>query len=690
MSFLLLSAGMLAAQQYRGFWADAFHKGYKNPAEVDQMVDDVVASRANAIFVEVRHRGGSYYLKSLEPPVEDAEYTQGFDALQYLIERAHARGIEVHAWFPVTPLWPFARPPVDPRHVWHAHGPQAQGDQMWMTVSAAGGVSTSVDPGHPDALQYLAGVIIEPARHYNLDGLHLDYIRYPEDANYGWNPLAAERFRRLENRTGTPAASDPRWSEFRRRQVTELVRQIYLRANAIRPSIKISAALISWGNGPLSDAEFRTKDAYTRVFQNWRGWMEEGILDLGIPMNYFREAANASFFDRWIEYEKDRQFNRGVLIGPAIYLNSIPESMAQLRRALAPSAAGNRALGVSFYSYATTNTERPGGGTTAPNAEFYKAVGEFFGDSVAVPALAWKAAPAKGHAFGRIEVDGGPRWLKDGATVLIESDTGAAIRETTSDGSGFFGAVDLAPGRYRVRMERGGRELFRSTPFQVNAGATVEFPIRLKADDFTPALPREVEGPTAAAPGEIISIGGKALAGEFAGATAVPLPVELGRTQVVVNGQAVPLFAAAPDRIDLQLPYGPAESWQIVVKHAGMESTPVTLRAVVANPAILAVVAREDGYLEIYATGLGPVDPPLAAGIGADPGLPLPRTLLRVAVVLRSAGGETTLSPLYSGLAPYQPGRYQVNVRLPDGVESGEVLIRAAGLDSPPANFTRR
>ena len=75
----------LEAQQYRGFWADAFHRGYKSPAEIDALIDNLTLARANAIFPEVRRSGGSYYLKSLEPPVEDSEYIQGFDARQYLI-----------------------------------------------------------------------------------------------------------------------------------------------------------------------------------------------------------------------------------------------------------------------------------------------------------------------------------------------------------------------------------------------------------------------------------------------------------------------------------------------------------------------------------------------------------------------------------------------------------------------------
>src|SRR5437016_2670920 len=114
---LLLAAALsLDGQQYRAFWADAFHAGYKTPAQVDQLLDDMVTARANAVFAEVRRRADSYYLQSLEPPAEDPEYDPSFDALAYLIDRAHARSIEVHAWFPVYKVADPAVPPRDPRN----------------------------------------------------------------------------------------------------------------------------------------------------------------------------------------------------------------------------------------------------------------------------------------------------------------------------------------------------------------------------------------------------------------------------------------------------------------------------------------------------------------------------------------------------------------------------------------------
>lgn len=685
--FWLLAAPPVG-QQYRTFWADAFHAGFKSPAEVDQLVEDLAATRANAVFVQMRRRGDVYFLKSLEPPAEDPDYLPNFDALDYLIERAHARGIEVHAWMVVSRLWRAGAPPQDPRHAFHQHGPHAAGDDMWMTLSSQGALSAdSVDPGHPDAARYLADVILEPAKHYELDGIHLDYIRYPEQGDWGWNPKAIERFQRLENRTGSPLPADPRWSEFRRRQVTDLVRQIYLRAYAIRPSMKLSAALITWGNGPASDEEFRRKDAYAYVFQDWPAWLAEGIIDLGMPMNYFVETKYAAWLDRWLEYEKDRQGKRALLPGLGVYLNTIPDTLNQLRRALAGSAAGNAPWGVCFYSYASTNVllqDRP----TVPNAQFYRAVAEAFGEPVPPPVFPWKATPERGHVYGWLTVEPGPAWLKDGATIWIESDTGGPAFRAMTDGTGFFGAVELLPDRYRVRVERAGQEIYRTVGQEVKAGQAAMFHIFLREADFWGVIPRlTVAARAAAAPGDLLVVTGSNLAPEMAFAQAVPLPVEMAGTQVLVNGTAAPLFNVWPNQVAFQLPYQAAASWKLVARRAGLESAPLEIAAVAANPVIVGVRRLPERYLEIYATGLGLTQPAIQAGAAAGAEEPLPRVVLPVVARLRTVQGEFTIEPLYAGLAPYQAGRYQVNVRLPEGVTGGELRLLVGEALAPAVTF---
>jgi uncharacterized protein (TIGR03437 family) len=670
----LLFVGSVGAQEYRAFWADAFRAGFKSPLEVDQLVDDLVTARCNAIFLEVRLDGYSYFTQSLEPPaIQDTQYSPGFDALEYTIQRAHARGIEVHAWFPVYPLWRSARPPVDARHLWHRHGPLAPGEDMWMSRSSLGTVSTSLDPGHPGVVDYLARIITEPVRHYALDGIHLDYVRYPEDADYGYNPVALERFARQQNRGAVPTPRDAAWQEFRRQQVTALVRQIYLRTLELNPQVKVSAAVITWGNGPTNDAGYRGLDAYSRVYQDWRGWLEEGILDLANPMSYFRESTNASFLDRWMEYYKDRSFQRGILVGLGNYLNPIAASLAQIRRAQAPSAGGNRALGFNLYSYATTNLQDAQGLPVEPNAEFYRQVGEWLGARADVPVLPWKARPVRGHLAGRLEFDSGPAWLADGVTVVVESDTGQAFsRRVATDATGFFGVVDLEPGRYRIRLERGGVEFHRTIAREVRAGEVARFEVRLPEESVAGALPSLTGANlTAAAPGDVLQLRGARLAVGDGYASAVPLPDQLGGAQVVVNGGVAPVFSASADQMEVQLPLVAAEVWRLYVRRAGGESAVLAIPAVEAQPRL--VEARREGRtLRLEMTGLGLVQGSVRAGEGVPPDqLPLVRAQVRAEV----AGVEV---PVVATLAPYVPGRYWVTIALPVGMETGELTLTVA------------
>src|SRR5690606_34914460 len=97
------------------------------------------------------------------------------------------------------------------------------------------------------------------------------------------------------------------------------VRKTYLNALARKPNVRVSSALISYGNAPadLSLAAWRNTEAYARVLQDWRGWMEEGILDLAIPMIY-RSQSSATVpasFQGWADFTKKRQYNRAGAIG---------------------------------------------------------------------------------------------------------------------------------------------------------------------------------------------------------------------------------------------------------------------------------------------------------------------------------------------------------------------------------------
>src|SRR5207249_69583 len=102
------SAEALDPPELRAVWVDAFHDGFKTPQQVDDLAAWARDANLNALFVQVRRRGDAYYLKSFEPRVEDPDLTPGFDALQYLIERAHQgpRRLQIHAWLATLPIKP--------------------------------------------------------------------------------------------------------------------------------------------------------------------------------------------------------------------------------------------------------------------------------------------------------------------------------------------------------------------------------------------------------------------------------------------------------------------------------------------------------------------------------------------------------------------------------------------------------
>lgn len=181
----LPAAGTAAdAPEFRALWVDGFHAGIRSPEEVAQLVLDAKRANVNTLIVQVRRRGDALYARSFEPPVEDPAYDGKFDGLAAVLDAAHAAGIEVQAWVNAMPIWRDAAPPTDPRHVYNQHGPAQTGEANWLTRSPKGEtrfpVGYFLDPGHPGAADYLVQVYLNLVRNYPIDGIHFDYIRYPE------------------------------------------------------------------------------------------------------------------------------------------------------------------------------------------------------------------------------------------------------------------------------------------------------------------------------------------------------------------------------------------------------------------------------------------------------------------------------------------------------------------------------
>jgi uncharacterized lipoprotein YddW (UPF0748 family) len=223
-------------------------------------------------------------------------------------------------------------------------------------------------------------------RNYDVDGVHLDQVRYYEgDApRWGYNPTSVARFNAQFNRDPStqPAPNDPDWVAWRRDQVTALVRRIYTQTKAIKPNVAVTAAVVTWGRGPLTDADWQKQAAYAAVFQDWRTWLQQGIVDYLLPMDYFREnTEQAGWFDNWTQWQVTYADRRGVVLGLGSYLNSGDGALAQLTRARALGP-----LGVALYSYAVPDADLENA-STADRMAFANQLRSIFTRPAPVPTL---------------------------------------------------------------------------------------------------------------------------------------------------------------------------------------------------------------------------------------------------------------------------------------------------------------
>ncbi|MFQ6608566.1 MAG: glycoside hydrolase family 10 protein, partial [Fidelibacterota bacterium] len=147
----------------------------ENMARVRAILDDHSSANMNAVLFQARQSGTAYYNSSYEPWGYYAGYEDpGYDPLAYAIEQAHARGLELHAWFNV-----FASASL------HEGAPAAEHPE-WICRDRSGNPMTeniALSPGLDSVREYLVSVAMEIIRNYDIDGLHLDYIRWNEYTN---------------------------------------------------------------------------------------------------------------------------------------------------------------------------------------------------------------------------------------------------------------------------------------------------------------------------------------------------------------------------------------------------------------------------------------------------------------------------------------------------------------------------
>ncbi|MFH0979929.1 MAG: family 10 glycosylhydrolase [Planctomycetota bacterium] len=427
-----------APAEFRAFWADAFHAGFKSTAEIDTMINWALTGNYNAIIPEIlayqdvsdtNSGHGAYWNSNIVPKAHDI--VGGIDPLAELVQRAHAVGIEVHPWvvtLRVSLAWPPAGNALLSAHPEWIMVPRNSMDGGPAPVSG----KYVLDPGSPDVQEYLISIMGEVLENYEVDGWHWDYIRYEAtDAGYpayNWYTKSGlARFKAITGYSGTPPATGyTPWDDFRRREITELVRRaqgVVETANNPRQPLRHTAALITWY--PAS-TNFHATNPYA-LFSDWEYWQSMGYLDATVPMCYFDEqGAYRTTYYQWVDNSImwANAYNRHTYIGPGIYMNSFANSVVQMEYARNAGADG-----FSTYSYTGTNDT----GTTWSDWYAYVAA-NLFTEPAPTPSMPWRnpTTATQGTVYGRV-TDGGTGVPIDNATIRLDG-----LTQVQSDGNGQY------------------------------------------------------------------------------------------------------------------------------------------------------------------------------------------------------------------------------------------------------------
>lgn len=273
------SAPTQARGPERTVWVTRFD--YRTREDVERIIDDCASAGFDTILFQVRGNATAAYKSEIEPWGEQFEFKDpGFDPLTVALDRAHARGMRLHAWVNATTAWWGTTPPSDPRQVWNAKPEWSWYDQNGKRQQFSERFYVSLNVCLPEVRTYIAQVLKELATRYAVDGIHLDYIRFaneppatPQGSDYPRDERTVGLFR--EQTGKDPARDKTAWNSWRAAQVTQLVREMRVMLRSARPGMKLSAAC---GAVP--------QKALNEHFQDTRTWMAEGLLDVVYPMNY--------------------------------------------------------------------------------------------------------------------------------------------------------------------------------------------------------------------------------------------------------------------------------------------------------------------------------------------------------------------------------------------------------------------
>lgn len=389
--------------EFRAVWVTRF--AWNTKSQVQGIVNRAADAGFNVVFFQIRGNGDAYYRSKLVPWAQKLTGTlgkdPGWDPLQTAIDAAHARGIQLHAYWNVFAGWPVpagcktngtctctptqgqadsctlppASPSGMPNHLLHDH-------PEYLAVTSTG---KSVDQeyywlsaGNPDVRAHILAAADELLSTYDVDGLHLDRIRYP-GSGYSYDAASDAAWEAI------PQAQRPTRANWQRQMVSETVGGIYSLLKQKRPNAVLSASV--WGIYK-SLPGCTTSQGYSDYYQDSIGWMKNGQIDALAPMIYWDIGSGCTDWAKLLDGFMAGSNGRPIIAGMHALDGSAPKFDRMKARIAYARTVG--AAGTSIFASTYLDAKTSGSPTWPEQWTQFSAPGGPYEQDAGTPPIDWR------------------------------------------------------------------------------------------------------------------------------------------------------------------------------------------------------------------------------------------------------------------------------------------------------------
>ncbi|MDR1774064.1 MAG: family 10 glycosylhydrolase [Clostridioides sp.] len=270
-------------------WPSTKNNQTKQKQEYTSMLDTLKSVGINAVVVQVRPKSDAIYKSSINPWSEYLTGTQGkdpgYDPLTFLIDEAHKRGMEFHAWFN-----PYRITTSETSLDQLAANHPARLHPNW-TVKHNDG-KYYYNPGLPEVKQYITDSVMEVVRNYNIDGVHFDDYFYP-----GTSFNDDEAYKTY----GAGKNKD----DWRRQNVNDLLSKVKTSIKAVKPNVVFGVSPSGIWRNKASDStgsDTKGNESYVGTYADTRAWIKQGLVDYVVPQVYWAIGNSAADYSKLIPW----------------------------------------------------------------------------------------------------------------------------------------------------------------------------------------------------------------------------------------------------------------------------------------------------------------------------------------------------------------------------------------------------